>query len=243
MKKLLLTITMVMLVSLMYSQKLYRAVEKGDAEKVEKLIKKGEDVNEYHKNGLFPLWRASADGNYAICKLLILNGADVMQKSKVEPGNPSAIVLPCQNGDLRMVKLLIENGFEIEHREYLGFTPLRIAAFNGHFDIVRYLVEQGAEIDSKADDKATPLSHAAAKGHVDIVDFLIDEGADVNIKDRDGDFPLGLAAEEGHVEIVKLLLKNGADVKMKNAENKTALQIARENGHSKVAELITDNSQ
>ena len=56
-----------------YSQRLYKAVEKGDIEKVKSLIKKNADISKYNKKGLFPLWRATADNNYEISELLIKN--------------------------------------------------------------------------------------------------------------------------------------------------------------------------
>ena len=89
-----------------YSQRLYKAVEKGDIEKVKSLIKKNADISKYNKKGLFPLWRATADNNYEISELLIKNGADVNQVNKVKPGNSTPIEYPCQEGYIEIVKLL-----------------------------------------------------------------------------------------------------------------------------------------
>lgn len=221
-----------------YSQKLYKAVENADHNKVMELLAIGEDVNEYSKNGLFPLWRAAADNNLQIAELLILKGANVKQKSKVSPIFSSAVVLPCQNGNLEMVKLLIENGLHVDFKEHRDFTPLRIAARNGHLEIVQYLVDKGATIDLRAKDGATPLEHAAAKGHFEIVKYLIGKGANVNNIDNEGDFPLGEAAKNGYLEIIALLIDSGAQLDLKNKEKLTALDLARIHGQSKAVVLI-----
>lgn len=221
-----------------YSQKLFKAVEKGDIEKAKSLIAKGADVTEYSKNGLFPLWRATADNNYALSELLIKNGADVNQKNKVNPGGSTSIEVPCQEGYFDLVKLLVENGADVNQKGYRDFTPIRIATRNRHLDIVKFLAEKGAEIDFKAMDGATPLEHAATIGHYEISKYLIEQGADVNSKDKEGDFSLGEAARGGHTDVIQLLLDNGADVSLKNLENKTAYELAKERGKKKAAELI-----
>lgn len=148
--KLSLTTTLfIFITTLTYSQKLFKAVENADFDKVKLLLEKGEDPNEYSKNGLFPLWRAVADNNFEIAKLLIEKGANVKQKSKVSPGFTSSIVSPCQDGNLEMLRLLIENGVDVDVKEYRDFTPLRIAARNGHLELVKYLADKGAKIDPR----------------------------------------------------------------------------------------------
>lgn len=221
-----------------YSQKLYKAVENGDIEKVKTLLEKGADVAEYNKDGLFPLWRATADNNYEITALLIKNAADVNQAIKVEPGNSTPIEMPCQEGYLDIVKLLVENGADVNFKGYRDFTPIRVAARNGHLEIVQYLAHHGAEIDIKAMDGATPLEHAASKGHFEIVKFLIENGANVNNKDIDGDFSLGEAAKLGYLDIIQLLIENGADLNLKNKEKKNAYNLAKDRGQKKAADLI-----
>jgi uncharacterized protein len=223
----------------LFSQKLYKAVDAGDIESVKNILSKDVDVNKYSRNGLFPLWRAAADNKLEICKLLIDNGANIYQKSKVKPGKTSAIYLPTQEGYIDIVKLLIEKGVDVNTNEFHNVTPLRIAAQNGHLEIVKYLIAKGAIIDTKADDKATPLEVAASKGHIEIAKVLIENGADVNSTDKDGDFPIGEAAKRGYIDMIQLLIDNGADLSLKNNDGKDAYTLAKERGQKKAYELIS----
>jgi len=224
--------------SIGHSQKLYKAVEKGNIKKVKSLLKKEVNISEYNKKGLFPLWRSTADNNYEISELLIKYGANVNQVNKVPPANSTSIELPCQEGYFEIVKLLVENDADVNFKGYRDFTPIRIAARNGHLKIVKYLAQNGAHIDIKAMDGATPLEHAASKGHYEIVKFLIEKGANVNNKDKDEDFSLGEAAKRGYLNIIQLLIDNGADLNLKNKGKKNAFVLAKERGQKKAAELI-----
>ncbi|PWF94171.1 Ankyrin repeat protein [Spiroplasma poulsonii] len=56
-----------------------------------------------------------------------------------------------------MVKLLIENGAEINHKNQFGNTPLILASQNGHTEIVKLLIENGAKINHKNQFGNTPL--------------------------------------------------------------------------------------
>ena len=120
-------LVLIMTANMAFSQKLYKAVENGTIEKVKTLIEKGADINEYSKNGLFPLWRSTADNHYEISELLIKNGADVNQVNKISPGNSTSIEFPCQEGYFDIVKLLVENGADVNFKGYREFTPIRPA--------------------------------------------------------------------------------------------------------------------
>ena len=50
-----------------------------------------------------------------------------------------------------VVRVLVEQGADIDKAKNDGATPLFIASQNGHVDVVRVLVEQGADIN-KADE-------------------------------------------------------------------------------------------
>ncbi len=59
------------------SQKLFKAIEDQNIEKISKLIDKGENVNQQIENGLTPLFSAAATGNIKIVELLLSKGANV----------------------------------------------------------------------------------------------------------------------------------------------------------------------
>lgn len=221
-----------------YGQKLFKAVEDGRTNRVEKLLKNGEDLNAYAENGLFPLWRAAANNDYEVAVLLLENGANANQATKVPPLNSTSIAVPLQEGYLKMVKLLVEHGADVNLQGFRNFTPIRIAAQNGHLEIVKYLAEQGADIDFKAMDGATPLEHAASKGHLDVVAYLVESGANVDNVDAEGDFPLGEAAKKGYTAIIEVLIGAGADLQLKDSLNRTAVEIAEAEGQTEAAAVI-----
>lgn len=53
----------------------------------------------------------------------------------------------CENGNLDIVKLLVENGAEINAKDSTDWTPLFHAVSYENFNIIKYLVEHGPEID------------------------------------------------------------------------------------------------
>ena len=69
-----------------------------------------------------------------------------------------------QNGHVDVVRVLLEQGADINKAKNNGATPLLIASQNGHVDVVRVLVEQGADI-TKTWSNMTPLQVARQKNH------------------------------------------------------------------------------
>jgi len=80
MKYSLMIITLVFFTNFCFGQKLFKAIENQDLAKVQKLIKKGNDINATKENGLTPLYSACGRGYFEIADYLITSGADVNQK-------------------------------------------------------------------------------------------------------------------------------------------------------------------
>ena len=57
-----------------------------------------------------------------------------------------------------MVKLLVDNGADINIRNKYGNTPLHIASINGNNKIIWYLKSHGADIKAKNNDGKTYLT-------------------------------------------------------------------------------------
>lgn len=56
----------------------------------------------------------------------------------------NALHCVCYWGDYEAVKLLVENGIEVNQRGEYGLTPLGVALYEGHQKIADYLIANGA---------------------------------------------------------------------------------------------------
>jgi hypothetical protein len=99
------------------------------------------------------------------------------------------------------VKLLIENGVNVNSQNTFGRTPLHVAVESGNLNLVKLLIEKGANLDIQDRDGRTPLHMAAMSNSLDIVKLLIEKGADVNVKDRNGQIPLQIGLRSHQPDI------------------------------------------
>ncbi|XP_078608465.1 tonsoku-like protein [Branchiostoma floridae x Branchiostoma japonicum] len=99
----------------------------------------------------------------------------------------------CIDGNLKLVKSLVEQGHPVNPRDYSGWLPLHEACNHGYLDIVEYLVDHSAAMNDRGGEHCegiTPLHDAAICGHGDIVQLLVSKGANVLAKDDEGRTPL-----------------------------------------------------
>jgi uncharacterized protein len=101
------------------------------------------------------------------------------------------------------IRLLLDNGVDINVKNEDGFTTLMYASVYGYIDVCRVLLDAGADVDMKNNDGKTSLMLAV--GFEDIVEVLLDNGANVNIKDRYGRTALMIASMNKSTSIDKLL--------------------------------------
>jgi len=149
----------------------------------------------------------------------------------------------CAEGDLRAVKLLLEENADIETKdtEY-GQTPLSWAAWNGHKAVVELLLKKNADIEAKDKDGQTPLSWAARNGHKAVVELLLKKNADIEAKNKDGQTLLSWAARNGYEAVVELLLEKNADIEAKDKDRQTPLGWAARNGYEAVVKLLLEKN-
>ena len=119
----------------------------------------------------------------------------------------TALIDASKNGDLEKVKLLIENGANIEVKDNNGDTALILASYYRRLEIVKYLVEKGANINATNDNGWTSLMYASKYGELETIKYLLENGTDVNIKNKNGNAALDLAKIE---DIKEVLRKAGA---------------------------------
>ena len=76
------------------------------------------------------------------------------------------------NGDVDVVRALLEKGANVNAKDSDGETALMKAAYYGYADVVRVLIEKGASADAKNRLGETALQLARLKNRADIVDLL-----------------------------------------------------------------------
>ncbi|RDA94826.1 hypothetical protein CP533_4313 [Ophiocordyceps camponoti-saundersi (nom. inval.)] len=151
---------------------------------------------------------AVASGDFNIVKqLLHSDKVDVNSKGK---GGKTALHYAVLCGSIALVKLLLENGFNVGEMDVTGRRPLHHAVERGQEAIVRLLMDVGADVEVEDKSHLTPLIIAIQKGNATMVEMLLDHGAGVEAK-RDSDkTPLTYALDREDDAIVRLLLDRGA---------------------------------
>jgi ankyrin repeat protein len=123
----------------------------------------------------------------------------------------TAIMRAAANGDLELVRALIQAGANVKLKNQFGTSALTEGAIIGSAPIVEALLKAGADPNFKTPDGETPLMAAARSGKVDAAKALLDAGADVNAKETwGGQTALMWAAAQSQAEMVKFLASKDA---------------------------------
>lgn len=122
------------------------AVDNGKLQSAKRLIELGADVNDilivgqsYYSN----LNIASEHGDKAMMQLLIDKGVDM---DCTLCASPLYDLIMNNHHNIELYDLLIRNGADVNHPEYIsGTTPLKTAYNLSKLDLVDYLLEKGAD--------------------------------------------------------------------------------------------------
>ncbi|OPB45095.1 ankyrin repeat protein [Trichoderma guizhouense] len=107
------------------------------------------------------------------------NSTRCIPKIYVQGSGRTPLSWAAKNGHETVVKLLIDEGAEIESQDNGEQTPLSLAAENGHETVVGLLLGKGAKAESKDKRDRTPLSLATKNGHERVVKLLVNNSTAV----------------------------------------------------------------
>ena len=173
------------------------------------------DVNEPLRGNETPLERACALNDFALCHLLLEQGA-----------NPSLGVplhkLANSRGDVRIAELVLSKGSLplVEVMSLSGHTPLYEAALYGHHAMVRFLLKHGADPRKQMIPSGNTALHAVAFSAVHrgyrALFSLLNSGADIDAVSHNGYTPLHAAAFGGSLDCCRVLVELGANLKLQS---------------------------
>jgi ankyrin repeat protein len=147
-------------------------------------------------------------GDVAALKAMLAKSPDLIHKTGDMGATP--LHTAAEEGNVDIIKLLIEDGLHTGVVDWMSNTALHVASAKGHTQAAAVLHEKGADPGARNNQNDTPLHLAADAGHVDVARMLIEAGADMNAKDYRNQTPLKRARDRGRNEVASLLLKHGA---------------------------------
>ena len=121
---------------------------------------------------------------------------------------------------LEAMKILLENGANVNAKDSKLNTPLRCAVLMGNIEMIKLLLEYDIDIDAVDIDGDTALHFAVVKRNAEIVEVLLQNGANVNFQDQDLRTPLCYASPK----IAKLLFEYEVNVGIKSVTGNTVFE-------------------
>lgn len=175
-------------------------IEAGNTKLAKKIVEFGGDANE----GMEP---AIKKNNTELTEYFVSNGAAVT--------NPKYMQIAAANGNLSIVKLLVESGAPVTY-------GLDSAAFHNHPDVVEFMLGKGA-------DANLGLPSAVIAGSMPLVKTMIEHGATAT-KGVDN------AVKKNKPDILSYLIENGADISAPGL-----MTIAISNHFSDIVKILISN--
>ncbi|KAK4204969.1 ankyrin repeat-containing domain protein [Triangularia verruculosa] len=210
------------------STPLQSAAKGGHAQIVKSLCENGAWINDNLKYDMLGV--AAGRGFYKLAEVLISLGSPLNAAYVYEHNSPLHHAAEAGHGDL--VRLLMQQGADLEFRNADNHTALSLAARMKHIATIKQLHNQGADIDAISKCDYTPLIWAAERGHTQVIRTLLEAGANIEARTAFGQTALHLAAEFGQTAAAKVLLEHGANTKARDFEYfRTPLDWAATNGH------------
>lgn len=153
--------------------RLIDAIVAKDFNVISELLDEGADINCEDFVGNTLLNRAVLRDDYELVKYLIQNGVDldkIPRKDKLCDVINPAIILAIQSkqNKFNIIKLLVENGCNVNNVNTQGTTALMVASRCGDIEVVKYLINNGADVKIKSYSGRTALKYAREFDNKDI---------------------------------------------------------------------------
>ncbi|KAM9765176.1 uveal autoantigen with coiled-coil domains and ankyrin repeats isoform 2-T2 [Menidia menidia] len=219
-----------------YDDRLMKAVERGEVDKVSAVLnKKGIIPTKLDVEGRSAFHLAATRGHLDCLNLILGHTVDITASDAT---GKNALHLASRNGHSLCVQKLLQHNCPVGNVDLQGRTALHDAVMAGCSSSVKLLCDSGASVNTSDFDGRTPLILATQMCHPRICQLLLERGADVSARDKQNKTALILGCEFGCRDAVEVLLKTGIDVKAVDGTGHDALHYARLSKNPELAAML-----
>ena len=115
-----------------------------------------------------------------------------------------------KQGHNKIIKILTENGVEVNNIDIYGQNAIYYAVVSGKLDAIKILQQAGSETDHVDENGQTPLYYAIKSNKLDVIEHLLLSGANIQNADKRGQTPINYAVRHNKNHLKDLLIKFGA---------------------------------
>ena len=166
------------------------------------------DVNAEEFDGTTPLHIVASNGDFPTFQLLLHFGARIDAMTHGEHVTPALAAV--YQGNMQILRLLHQQGANMDAKLVNGWTPLYLAASYGNPTVLEFLLDQCVNVDVdpiSSDLNKSALYLAIDHGHETCAEILIAHGANVHHVAKDGTTPIFRALVKCMPNLVSRLLK------------------------------------
>jgi ankyrin repeat protein len=157
-------------------------------------------------------------------KILLDNGTDPNVAILTQCGLKTILYHASHDNKIEIVKLLLEyKNVNIDVRDSIGVTPLRIACVYGNSEIVKMLMDAGAD-PNVSNKNTTPLIRSIEEKNKNCTKILLSyPNIKIDLQDKCGNTALIHAVQKNYDDLVEKIIQYGADITLKNEYGKSAI--------------------